>query len=85
MSWVLPGVPEVLASPFLEVNILINEDLPTFDLPIKANSGLPSVGHLLTSVLEIVNSALLICMLQSYFKLLFLPRREQSKFKVVRV
>jgi hypothetical protein len=66
MSWVLPGVPEVLARPFLEVNMLINDDLPTFDLPIKANSGLPSSGHLLTSVLEMVNSALLICILQSY-------------------
>jgi hypothetical protein len=33
---------------------------------------LPSSGHLLTSVLEMVNSALLICILQSYFKLLFL-------------
>lgn len=72
MSWVLPGVPDVFASPFLEVNMLINEDLPTLDLPIKANSGLPSSGHLLTSVLEMVNSALLICILQSYFKLLFL-------------
>ena len=59
MSWVLPGVPDVFASPFLEVNMLINEDLPTLDLPIKANSGLPSSGHLLTSVLEMVNSALL--------------------------
>jgi hypothetical protein len=63
MSWVFPGVPEVLAKPFLDVNILIKEDLPTFDLPIKANSGLPSSGHLLTSVLEMMNSALLICIL----------------------
>jgi hypothetical protein len=51
----------------------MSEDFPTLERPIKANSGLPSVGHLETSVLEMLNSAVLICMLQSYLKLLFLP------------
>jgi hypothetical protein len=73
MSCVFPGVPDVLARPFLEVSILMSEDFPTFERPMKANSGLPSVGHLETSVLEMLNSAVLICMLQSYLKLLFLP------------
>jgi hypothetical protein len=73
ISWVFPGVPEVLAKPFLEQSILIKEDFPTLERPIKANSGLPSMGHLETSVLEMLNSTVLICMLQSYFKLLFLP------------
>ncbi len=73
MSCVFPGVPDVLARPFLEVSILMSEDFPTLERPIKANSGLPSVGHLETSVLEMLNSADLICILQSYLKLLFLP------------
>jgi hypothetical protein len=45
---------------FWLVNIFINEDFPTFDLPIKAYSGKRSLGHLLTSELLITNSAVLI-------------------------
>jgi hypothetical protein len=60
MSCVLPGLPEILAKFFLSVNILINDDLPTFDLPINAYSGKGSFGHLLTSELLIINSADLI-------------------------
>ena len=37
--------------------MFINEDLPTLDLPIKAYSGIDSLGHLETSVLLIINSA----------------------------
>jgi hypothetical protein len=40
--------------------MLISEDLPTFDLPINANSGLASCGPFLWSVEEIINSACLI-------------------------
>jgi hypothetical protein len=35
---------------FLElVSMFIREDLPTFDLPMKANSGLSGAGHFVTS------------------------------------
>ena len=37
--------------------MLIKEDFPTFDLPIKAYSGRFSFGHLKTSVLLMTNSA----------------------------
>ena len=49
MVCVLPGVTEVLASFFELVSMLIKDDLPTLDLPMKANSGLSGGGHLLTS------------------------------------
>ena len=45
MVCVLPGVDEVFANPFLPVSILMSEDFPTLDLPIKANSGNPSEGQ----------------------------------------
>ena len=45
MSCVWPGVEETLASAFLPVSILSREDLPTFDLPMKANSRIPEAGH----------------------------------------
>ncbi len=57
MSCVFPGRPDVLAKFFRSINILIKEDLPTFDLPIKAYSGKGSFGHLVTSVLLITKSA----------------------------
>ena len=37
--WVLPGLLDVIASFLLLHSIFISEDLPTLDLPIKANSG----------------------------------------------
>ena len=36
----MPGLAEVLARPFLPTSILIREDLPTLERPIKAISGL---------------------------------------------
>jgi hypothetical protein len=60
INCVFPGVPEVFARFFFPVNILINEDLPTFERPIKANSNFSSVGHLVISELETTNTASLI-------------------------
>ncbi|ESU20157.1 hypothetical protein FCR2A7T_15730 [Flavobacterium cauense R2A-7] len=40
--------------------MLIKEDFPTLERPIKAYSGKGSFGHLLTSELLIINSAVLI-------------------------
>ena len=55
MKWlmviVLPGVEDVFASCFLLVNILINEDLPTLERPMKAYSGLLAAGSLSIFVL----------------------------------
>ena len=62
MVWVLPGVDDVLARFLRCVSILIKDDLPTFERPIKANSGLSGMGHLLTCVLLIINSADVISM-----------------------
>ena len=41
-------------------------DLPTFDLPIKAYSGLLSSGHLETVGADIVNSEFLIIIIAKY-------------------
>ena len=54
---------DVLARPLLLHNILIRLDFPTFDLPIKANSGLSPVGHWLTVDELIIYSELLIFIL----------------------
>lgn len=57
---VLPGVTEAFANLFCWVSILISEDLPTFDLPINANSGRSETGHsesleaLVTNVAETI-------------------------------
>jgi hypothetical protein len=64
MSCVLPGVCEVLAKPFLPVSILISDDLPTFDRPIKAYSGFIGGGSLDTWLLLQINSADLITIVQ---------------------
>jgi len=45
------------------VSILINDDFPTLDRPIKAYSGKKSFGHLSTSELLTINSAVLIFMI----------------------
>ena len=60
---VLPGLDEVFARFFLLQIVLINEDLPTLDLPIKAYSGIAACGHLLTSVLLMIKRADLIYMI----------------------
>src|SRR5690606_747352 len=44
ISWVLPGLPEVLARLLRSVSILIKEDFPTFERPINAYSGSGSLG-----------------------------------------
>ena len=58
MSRVLPGVDDVIASLELPVSILMRLDLPTFDLPMNAYSGIFPSGHFDTSVLLMMNSAL---------------------------
>jgi len=57
---VLPGVLDVLASFDWLVSIFISDDLPTFDRPIKAYSGLSGLGHLSTSGLLITYVAFVI-------------------------
>ena len=46
MVCVLPGFEDVLAKFLLFVSMLMRDDLPTLDRPIKAYSGLSGVGHL---------------------------------------
>lgn len=58
MSWVLPGVCEVLASPLWNVNELISDDLPTLERPINANSGKRAGGQVLKSVLLVMKRAM---------------------------
>lgn len=60
MSIVFPGVDDVMAKPFRPVSILMSDDLPTFDRPMNAYSGVSSSGHFLTSELLITNFASLI-------------------------
>ena len=64
MSNVLPGVDDVLANRLLLVSILIRLDLPTFDRPMKAYSGLLSAGHIDTIGALRVNSAFFISIIQ---------------------
>lgn len=45
MICVLPGVEEILAKPFIPQSILIKEDFPTLERPIKAYSGLSAGGQ----------------------------------------
>jgi len=45
MSWVLPGVDDVLAKPLFPQIELIKELFPTLDRPIKAYSGSSGVGQ----------------------------------------
>ena len=60
MSSVLPGVADVMARPLRPVSMFMRLDLPTFERPMKAYSGLSCCGHLFMSVLLIMNSALFI-------------------------
>jgi len=59
MSWVLPGVREVLASLLLLVSALIALDFPALLLPAKATSQPKSAGALLKALADCKNSALL--------------------------
>src|SRR5512140_3669856 len=45
ISWVNPGVGETRASPCSPASMFSSEDLPTFERPMKANSGRDSSGH----------------------------------------
>src|SRR5687768_15214797 len=45
ISLVNPGVGETRANPCLPASMFSKEDLPTFDRPMKANSGSDSSGH----------------------------------------
>src|ERR1035441_9151069 len=45
MSLVNPGVGETRARPSLPASRFSSEDLPTFERPMKANSGSASSGH----------------------------------------
>ena len=58
MSFVFPGVPDIFANFFFWQIELIKEDFPTFDLPIKAYSGINSLGQFLTVGLLAINSDL---------------------------
>lgn len=60
---------EVFANFFWLVNMLIKDDFPTFERPINANSGFPSVGQSLWSLLLTTNVADLIFMVKFLAKL----------------
>src|ERR1017187_117520 len=45
MSLVTPGVGETRANPCSPASMFSSEDLPTFERPMKANSGSDSSGH----------------------------------------
>lgn len=57
ISLVLPGFEDVRASFFWLHNMLIRDDLPTFERPIKANSGNLGEGLSLIFVLLPENMA----------------------------
>jgi hypothetical protein len=40
-----PGVGDVRAKPSLPASMFSSDDLPTFERPMKANSGSDSSGH----------------------------------------
>ena len=58
INCVLPGVADVLARFFVPVIMLINDDLPTLLLPIKAYSGLSGLGQEAVSGLLMIYVAL---------------------------
>jgi hypothetical protein len=57
MVLVFPGLPEVFASFEYPVNRLISDDFPTFERPIKANSGFTGSGHCVKVTLLPMNEA----------------------------
>ena len=64
-SLVLPGVAEVIASFLLLQSMLIRDDLPTFDLPMNANSGSFAAGFWSVLVLLCTKRASVILILTS--------------------
>ena len=67
MATVLPGTDEVLAKPLRCTSILISDDLPTLERPMKAYSGMLSFGKKSKRVLLIKNSAFVMFMAFSCF------------------
>ena len=67
ISSVLPGVEPVRASPLIPVRVLIRDDLPTFERPIKAYSGVFVFGHCATAGLLFTNVADLIIIIVIFF------------------
>ena len=65
MVCVFPGLEEVLARFLLLTSILIREDLPTLERPMKAYSGRSGDGHLRQSTTLCINVALLM-IIQGY-------------------
>ncbi len=59
---------DVMARPLRLVSIFMRLDLPTFERPMNAYSGMLCCGHLLTSVLLITNSALFISILCGFYR-----------------
>ena len=63
MKWlincVFPGVCDVFAKPLWKVMELIKDDLPTFDRPMNANSGMRAGGHFVKSVLLVMKLAVM--------------------------
>ena len=66
MSSVFPGVCEVLAIFLLLHSMLISDDLPTFERPMKAYSGTSVAGHMATSGLLTSNFAFFISMIRCF-------------------
>lgn len=88
ISNVLPGFWDVFANPRLRVSIFISDDLPTFDLPIKAYSGTLVSGHCSTFELLISYLAFFISMLAkliNIFKIRNQNIKSVSEYKCVDV
>ena len=62
ISCVFPGVEDVLAIPLFPTSMLINDDFPTLDRPIKANSGNEEFGQSETRGLLTTNETEVISM-----------------------
>ena len=60
MVCVFPGVEDIFASAVLSVSILIREDFPTFDRPIKAYSGISAGGQSSGVTLLLINFVVVI-------------------------
>ena len=69
INFVLPGILEVIAKFFLLQITLIRDDLPTLDLPMKANSGMDVFGQSRTELLLFINSELEMDTIKVYFLL----------------
>src|SRR5699024_5527406 len=63
---VFPGFDDVWAKFFRLIILLINEDLPTFDRPAKANSGRRSLGYCFCDTALMSSSAFVIFILHSH-------------------